>query len=137
MANCRLLVCLASALVLVTGCANAEPSVHASPAPAAKSAADASSFTLNVFSGREQPAASTEHVATGQEVTLVVRGLGPARAKVMAPDGSAVATTDTVESGNVVHRFRPSVAGRYRIVVAGDEATALLLLDVAAPGTSR
>jgi hypothetical protein len=105
--------------------------------PAANKGEDAGSFTLNVLSGREQPPAKTEHVAPDQQVTLVIRGLGPARAKVIAPDGSAVATTDTVESGNVVHRFRPSVAGRYRIVVAGSEATALLLLDVAPPGAKQ
>ena len=130
------LVCLFSVLAQLAGCASAEPPVTAPPSPSATTAPDPRSFTLEVVSGREQPATRTDHVAADQPVTLVIRGLGPARAKVIAPDGSRVATADAVESGNVVHRFRPSVAGRYRVVVAESEGTVLLLLDVVAPGTS-
>ena len=132
----RLFLCLFSAIAQLVGCSSAEPTVAASPSSSAKTNQDPRSFGLDVFSGREQPAAKTDHVAADQPVTLVIRGLGPARAKVISPDGSSVATTDAVESGNVVHRFRPSVVGRYRVVVAGSEETVLLLLDVAAPAAS-
>lgn len=118
-------------MTLFMACAGAEPLPRASrAAPVTADLGAARAFTLNVLSGRQQPAANTAQVSSDEPVTLIIRGVGPAQAKVFAPDASAVVTNDAMESGNVVHRFRPSVAGRYRVVVAGSEATELLLLDV-------
>ncbi|HVH47260.1 MAG TPA: hypothetical protein VM925_33215 [Labilithrix sp.] len=78
-----------------------------------------------VTSGVPQPAPQDTHVGIGAPLTLRVEGLGPARARVLAPDGSAVVTTDTPltrdGSHNVVgteQRFTPQAAGTYRVVHA-------------------
>jgi hypothetical protein len=103
-----------------------------SPGPNATASAERT-FPLVVMSGREQPAARTENVGVGQPLVLRVRGLGPARAKVFAPNGSVVATADTTESGEVVQRFRPHVPGRHRVVQVDAEQTELLVLVVTGP----
>lgn len=78
---------------------------------------------LVVTSGVPQPPPKETSIGVGTALTLRVEGLGPAHASVLAPDGSAVTTTDaplTRDDGSVVgteQRFTPQVAGTYRVVI--------------------
>jgi len=73
-----------------------------------------------VFSGRPQPAAREEVVAVGAVVVLHVVGLGPARARVIGPDGAEIATEDVPLHGDAgvigtEQRFTPRAPGVHRV----------------------
>lgn len=92
------------------------------------SAPDAAPVTLSlvVYSGRENPPAQNISVALGAEVTVHIEGLGPPRARVLAPDGSDVPVSDAGKD----QRFTASARGQYRVELAGAPGSVLAYVNV-------
>ena len=110
------------AMVLVvcaaTGCGNGST---AKPAPAGSvSDLGVKIIEIAVMSGRPQPPAAVFPVAIGAPVTIRLLGIGPPQARITAPDGSPVVTSDTPFKGNAGNegtdiRFSPTGPGAYLV----------------------
>lgn len=104
-------------LVGLLACGHTEKTEASAPAPVV--------LSLVVYSGRPQPPPETTAVRIGTEVTLRVQGLGPARARVFAPDGTETPTRDT----GADQHFTPSSPGKWRIELRDATGVVLAYVD--------
>ncbi|MFO0741762.1 MAG: hypothetical protein U0270_38050 [Labilithrix sp.] len=108
---------LVAALALLLAACGHQDAAPAAPAPV--------KLSLVVYSGRENPPPQTTAVRVGAAVSVHLEGLGPPRARVLAPDGSEMPTrTEGSEQ-----RFTVNAAGRWRIELEGDPGSVLAYLD--------
>lgn len=110
-------------LALVVTCGHGD----APQASAAEASAPAAIvLSLVAYSGRENPPPQTTSAALGAEVTVHIEGLGPPRARVVAPDGTETPTVDVGKD----QRFTASARGKYRIELAGAAGAVLAYVNV-------